>query len=178
MDFSSRNSQSVGIEFHHTCWVVPLWIFPALQFYTSLLMARDTCNQHTPGTQFVVSQQFSWTWSWNKQSYRRVLHNKVRSSHRPGALPAAAAQTTGTKIKWHNSCTSLQNYLDLTASLLLSVKWHEQRAGKNTRQGWTKLRKHRNFRMQVYNPQHRLPFCSWEHTQTYTHGKSSKIHYK
>lgn len=119
MDFSSRNSQSVGREFHHTCWVVPLWIFPALQFYTSLLMARDTCNQHTPGTQFVVSQQFSWTWSWNKQSYRRVLHNKVRSSHRPGALPAAAAQTTGTKIKWHNSCTSLQNYLDLTASLLL-----------------------------------------------------------
>lgn len=181
MGFPSRNSsQSTGIEFHHTCWVVPLRIFPALQFYTSLLIARDTCNPHALGTLFVGSQQFSWTGSWSKKSYRKVLHNKVTSSHRPAALPVAAAQTTGAKNKGHNSysCTSLQNDSDLAASLLLSVQWHERRAGKNARQGWTKLRKHGNFRMQMYNPQHRLAFCSWEHIQSYTQGKSSKIHYK
>lgn len=141
---------SMGIEFHHSPRVVPLWIFPALQIYTSLLIARDTCNPHTLGTLSVGSQQFSWTWSWSKQSYRRVLHNEVTSSHRPAALPAAA-QTTGTKNKWHNSCTSLQNYSDLAVSPLICVQWHKWRAGKNARQGWIKLRKHRNFRMQVCN---------------------------
>lgn len=157
--------------------VVGLWIFPALQFHTSLLIARDTCNPHALGTLFVGSQQFSWTWSWSKQSYRRVFHNEVTSSHRPAALPAAA-QTTGTENKWHNSCTSLQNYSDLAVSPPICVQWHKWRAGKNARHGWIKLQKHRNFRMQVYDPQHRLPFCSWERSQNYTQVKSSKICYK
>lgn len=167
----------MGVGFHHTRWVVPLWIFPALQFYTASLIATDTCYPHALGTLFVGSQQLSWTWSWSKQSYRRVLHNKVTSSHRPAALPAAA-QTTATKNKWHKSCTSRQNNSDLEVSPLLCVQWHKQRAGKNARQGWTKFRKRRNFGMQGYNPQHRLTFCSWECTQNYTQGKSSKIYYK
>lgn len=142
----------------HSLKVVPLWIFPALQFDTSLLIARDTCNPHALGTLFVGSQQFSWTWPWSKLSYRRVLHNEVTSSHRPAASPAAA-QTTGTKNKCHNSCTSLQNDSDLAPSPLLCVQWHKRRAAKNARQGWIKLRKHRNFRMQICNSQHSLPFC-------------------
>lgn len=140
MGFSSRNSQSMGTEFHHSRWVVPLWIFPVLQFNTAPLIARDTCNPHIPGTLFVGSQQFSWTWSWSKQSYRRVLHNEVTSSHRPAALPAAA-QTTGTKTKWHKSCTSLQNNSDVEVSLLVCVQWHRQRAGKKFKTGMNQAQK-------------------------------------
>lgn len=123
--FSSKNSRSVGKEFHHAGCVVPLWIFPALQFYTSPLIGRDTCSPHALGTQFVGSQQFRWTWPGSKQSYRRVLHNEVMSSHRPAVL-LAAAQSTGTKNKWHNSCTSLQNDSDLAASPLLCVQQHSR----------------------------------------------------
>lgn len=56
-----------------------------------------------------------------KQSYRRVLHNEVTSSHRPAAL-SAAAQTTDTKNKWHKSCTSLQNNSGWELSPLLCVR--------------------------------------------------------
>lgn len=35
--------------------VVRLWIFPALQFHTSLLIARDTCNPHVLGTLWALS---------------------------------------------------------------------------------------------------------------------------
>lgn len=83
----------------------------------------------------------------------------MTSSHRQTALPAAA-QTTGTKTKSRNSCTSVQNDPALAASPPLCVHWPMQRTCKNARHSWSRPRKQRNFWMQVYNPHTDYHFAS------------------
>lgn len=83
----------------------------------------------------------------------------MTSSHTRTALPAAA-QTTGTKKKWRNSCISLQNNPALAASPPLCVHWPTQRTGKKARHSWIRPRKQRNFWMEVYDPHTDYHFAS------------------